>query len=592
MSLPDKTDNMDYHNHNTTIAMNDENDEEIEEFMFRPIEDETHQNHNQNQQPIDLAIQTVKSLYSQYENDSYMFQKTHNYICYNLPSILENIRHSYLERQQRNEELSLEQDAFIKSFLANNQYFYVPTTERFFSYNGENYRHENEDDVLHLVLTTISKEKRILMPRKPQTKVYIMKRIKDMHLFKSVPESHTIQNIFSLLCPAVFSTKAEAKYFLTILGDNLLKKCGTLNYFINPSAKHFIRELSNISVYSFGVNCATGINYKFYEHSYQQSRLIRINQMENDSVWSVVIRQALNILCVAAHYSNRYGCADDFLLNNCNDKKLVQYARYLMNLTPGKIVDSFLSEYIIVVIPGTTMSSPKLSWKNMQYLWKKFLDKLQLPSVIFQQNLKNILIQKLSSNYSAEHDTFTNLSSKYLPSIQNFLQFWDETMVCVEREKYELLEFEIEEIWQLYRNWFCNMGSGSVSLSEKEIADLIAYFYPNVEIEEDKYIRGVRCILWDKHMDIQIAMEQLWDYEKTKSPKQHRDNIDKVSIYDAYVWYSDYYSLARNGKVSPAKYHTKILVSKSYFEKYVCEQYRVDDTYIYRVSSGSDLSIV
>lgn len=565
-----------------------DSDSEIEEFMFQPItENET--------RPVDLAIQTIKNLYTQYENDSYMFQKTHNYICYNLPTVLENIRRSHVERQQRNEELSCEQDSFIKSFLANNQYFYVPTTERFFSYDGENYHTQTEDDVLHHVLTTISKEKRILMPRKPQTKVYIMKRIKDMHLFKSVPESRTIQNIFAALCPSIFETKAEAKYFLTILGDHLLKKGSSLNYFIRPCAKHFIRELTNTAIYCFGINCATSINYKFYEHSYLQSRLIRINQLHNDSVWTSIVKQhTLNILCVAAHYSNRYGSAEEYLQNNCNDKDLVQYAGYLVKFTPTKIVDSFLAEYIIIVIPGTTMSHPKLSWKNMQYLWKKFLDKLQLPSVIFQQNLKNMLIQKLETNYSVEYDSFMNLSSKYLPSIQKFIQFWDETMVeegDTEPNK-ELLEYEMEEIWQLYKNWANSTGSGggaATLLSEKEIADLVSYFYPNVEIEDEKYIRGIRCILWDKQMDVQVAMDQLWENEKIKSPKHQRDNIDRVSIYDAYVWYSDYYIPSRtSGKASPAKQPTKILVSKSYFEKYVCDQYRVDDKYIYNSSSMAE----
>lgn len=563
------------------FANMDFDEPELEQIMFQSISDN---------RPIDLAIQTIRDLYRQYENDSYMFQKTHNYICYNLPSILENMKRVHIERQHRNEELSFEQDSFIKAFLASNQYFYVPTTERFFSYNGENYLPQNEDDVLHHVLTTISKEKRILMPRKPQTKVYIMKRIKDMHLFKSVPESHTIQTIFNALCPTIFETKSQAKYFLTVLGDNLLRKSSAVCYFIHPSTKHFIRELSNASVYYFGVNCATGINYKFYEHSYQSSRLIRVNQLQNEGVWSSAKQHTLNILCVAAHYSNRYGSAEDYLDNNCNDKELVGYARYLVNLTPSSVVDLFLSEYIIVVVPGTTVSHPKLSWKNMQYLWKKFLDNLQLPSVIFQQNLKNILLHKLETNYSVESDAFVNLSSKYLPSIQKFMQFWDENMEVVKVEDRDgLMEFETEEIWQLYKNW---TTGGANALSEKEIADLISYFYPEVEMEENKYVRGVRCLLWDKQMDIQIAIDEMWEYEKTKSPKRAANADNKVSIYDAYVWYSDYYSPVRTGKASPAagKHNNKILVSKTYFEKYICDNYCVDDKYIHNSGPMGDLS--
>ena len=51
-----------------------------------------------------------------------------------------------------------------------------------------------------------------------------MKRIKDNNLLKSVPESTTIQGVLDALYPCLFESKTEAKYFLCILGDALLKK--------------------------------------------------------------------------------------------------------------------------------------------------------------------------------------------------------------------------------------------------------------------------------------------------------------------------------------------------------------------------------
>jgi hypothetical protein len=50
-----------------------------------------------------------------------------------------------------------------------------------------------------------------------------MKRIKENSLLKSIPESYTIQSVLDLLYPTFFPSKVEAKYFLTILGDNIFE---------------------------------------------------------------------------------------------------------------------------------------------------------------------------------------------------------------------------------------------------------------------------------------------------------------------------------------------------------------------------------
>ena len=48
-----------------------------------------------------------------------------------------------------------------------------------------------------------------------------MKQIKDKKLFQSIPETETIQNVLNFLYPFIFDDKETAKYFLTILGDNI-----------------------------------------------------------------------------------------------------------------------------------------------------------------------------------------------------------------------------------------------------------------------------------------------------------------------------------------------------------------------------------
>ena len=92
---------------------------------------------------------TVEDLLEKYREDSYMSAKLHNYICVQLSTILENNKRRHEESQQRIAELTVEQDEFMERFLNAHLYFYVSTTERFASYDGEQYKLDSEDTVLH-----------------------------------------------------------------------------------------------------------------------------------------------------------------------------------------------------------------------------------------------------------------------------------------------------------------------------------------------------------------------------------------------------------------------------------------------------------
>ena len=224
------------------------------------------------------GISYVSSLYEKYKDDAYMFSKMHHYIINQLPNVLETIKHTHNNRLIHTEEMSNEQDIFIQSFLNNNQYFYVLSTEQFFFYDGLHYNVFNEDDILHHVLTSISKYRQ-LMSWKQRTKVNIMKRIKEKNLLKSIPESDTIQHVLDLLHPALFPTKTEAKYFLTVLGDNIFKKNQNLIHFIHVKSKPFIRELNNFAQIFVGSNLSQTFKHKYHEHDYTNCRLIKINEM-------------------------------------------------------------------------------------------------------------------------------------------------------------------------------------------------------------------------------------------------------------------------------------------------------------------------
>ena len=154
--------------------------------------------------------------------------------------------------------------------------------------------------------------------------------------------------------------------------------------------------------------------------------------------------------------------------------------------------------------------------------------------IAFQTPLRTELITKLSAHYNEETDTFVGVFSRFLPVISEFLKFWDETMVEDDNET----NLEIDEVRVLFNR---RMGRNA-TMCETQILDLLTHFYPNVIVENDKYIQEIRCSLWDKRRDIKLAMTEFRN--------------SAVSGDDAYVFYCNYHK--RNKITTP-------VVSKKYF---------------------------
>ena len=537
---------------------------------------------NQNKSHI-----TINELYQKYESDPYMISKITSYICTQLPNICENIKLTHYQRALRMEELNTEQDAFIQSFLTNNQYFYASATDKYFFYDGIQYQIISEDDILHKVLSTISNG-RNLMSWKQRTKISIMKRIRENSLIQTIPESETIQTVLDSLCPSIFATRNEAKYFLTIIGDNIRRKNTNLIHYIPQTAKNFLRELNSASQFVLGVSLFQTFKHKFHDHTYSECRLVNINDIvKQDNSWTNLISlHALDIICVACHYSSRYESSDDYLLKHSHDMDLTMSACYLKDKSQVDIVDRFITSYLDIhknsvdvanvnIIDTQSIRGTQITWKNMQYLWKHYLDMCGLPSVMFLLTFKTILTDKLMMYYNKDHDTFIGICSKHLPAIQTFLSFWDETIIADETET----EFEIDEVVTLFRRW-CELNRQTVTtLNDKQILDIIAYFFPAVDIERDKYLAGIRCSMWDKQLDIHIALDSMKGMlrethtgtERSLSPSANRN----IAIYDAYIFYCKYYTNSSD------TYH--LIVSKAYFEKYIFDtqmQYVIDDKFM------------
>ena len=522
--------------------------------------------------PKTKCFKTINDLFEKYQENEYMTHRIYNHIVNYLPNTLINEHKLYEERITRNNYLSNEQQVFIQVFLSKNQYFYLSNNNFFYEYNGTNFLIVKEDDIIHKLLSSISKD-RVLLQWKYKTKLNIIKQIRERSLFTCIPETDTIQNILNVLYPSVFTSKNSAKYFLTIIGDNILKKNQNLIFLVSQPMKKLLLELDNIAFGSIGVTNAThNFMTKYHEnHSYENCRLIKMNESFPNDVWREILKKiGLDLLCVAVHYSKRYESSDKFIENK-SDEEIVNYAYYLKNSNPPQIVSDFCCKYII-----DSSSDIKIEWKNLHFLWKQFLSNSNLPNIIYSNTLKNIL--KDSYNYNEETDSFIGITSKYLPIQSDFIKFWEKT-IKISNEFITFNntfnnafnntfnhELEIDEICSLFKIWAKTNSEQIFSngnISEENVLKILKHFFPNIEIMEDKYVLNVNCVLWNKNSDI----EKSFDYIKKQINNEH--TLALISFDDAYNYYYKYCNINSY----------KSIVSKRYFEKYL--YYKLADYIVY-----------
>lgn len=488
----------------------------------------------------------------------------------NLPAILETENKRYEDRISRINELTLEQDNFYKVFLSKHQYFYMPYNNLFYEYDGKTYKIIKEDDIHHHLLSTITDEGK-LIAWKHKTKQNILKQIKDRSLFKSVPETYTIQNVLGFL-NTIFETKTETKYFLTVIGDCILKKnigpeCNL--FFINSNIKKLISFIDSIAYITTGNSIMGNFISKYHEtHNLLGYRLIRTNDNFNsiatDLIKDVLNKIGIDLLSVAAHYSERYSNSDQFLINLPKEDPIKEYIMFFSLNSTNKIVEQFVSQCVEQVSTNTLNNSTSsniynLSWKNMHYIWKLYLSSINVPNMMYSNNLKVLLKSQLTftENSSTGDIVFTNVTSKFLPNVSSFLSFWEKHITITTDNSINLYdeEYEIDEISSLYKQ----TNKSTINISDKEIIKMIwHYFYPNVEVIDNKYITNIHCNLWSKNDDIN---EMLLHYKQ-------QPHID-VSLISFDELYQNYKSYIQAKNVVEGSFHP--IVSKHFFEKFLSQ---------------------
>ena len=185
----------------------------------------------------------------------------------------------------------------------------------------------------------------------------------------------------------------------------------------------------------------------------------------------------------------------------------------------------------------------------MTFLWKDYLAKLEIPNVLFSSHLKSELIKLLC--YDESSDTFKKVTSPYLPQVVAFTEYWKNDVSLTDNDSDEL---EIEELLSLLRASNRKSFGGATAGT---FHSLIQHFYPEVSIEEDKYIHGVVSNRWNKKEQI----EDFLTIFRNRLGVKHQDNPVPVPVFEAYEQYANHMRTKQP------------MVSKRYFERYVSEQY-------------------
>jgi hypothetical protein len=514
--------------------------------------------------------------------NEHILERIHAYVKTQLPQSIKNYQTAHTERETRKQSLALVADEITETFLNKTKYFYSPHSELYFTYNNQvQYSLINEDEIHHRILSDITSTSATnantkwagasatstsasISASKYKIKNRIIKSIQSRDILSSIPESRTIQNVIAHIYPALFRTRDHAKYFLTILGDVLLKKTAPLVYFVPVVAKEFIKDLGGECYGLFGSASnafTTAFKFKYYEHQYKDCRIVDIQiqtppaSLLRLSHMPELKSAVIDIFCVAAHYSHRFGGADDFLRLHCKTPEVSAHAWFLRDRTDQQVIKEFID---YATEPAS--SEHEISMTNMLYLWKMYLSEFRLPSMFFAATLRIKLAEYAceafdTSGVPPSVDVFPNRTSKYIPVVSQFRRFWSEYCFTDDRE----IELEIDELSTLF-NEYSSASAASVSavtVSDATLIGMLRHFYPDIIIEDDKYILNVGCKLWDKNTEINNYLEQF------KQQCLANNHSFPQPLYNAYEYYCGLcYSTAK-----------RRIISKRYFEKYFIEEY-------------------
>ena len=167
------------------------------------------------------------------------------------------------------------------------------------------------------------------------------------------------------------------------------------------------------------------------------------------------------------------------------------------------------------------------------------------------ETLLSMLKEKIK--YNADGEIFVGVTSKILPIVAEFINFWDTTVIECTNDVIATAEYEIDEIVVLFKKW---TNKKFHDIEDSFILELIRHLYVNsdgnIHIDDDKYIVNIKCELWDKSLEVTESLTLFKDEYSEEITELTNYNIKSLS--DAYTYYVLY---KKDG----------LVISKHYFDK-------------------------
>ena len=448
------------------------------------------------------------------------------------------------KKKKKEKEINKVSKIYINNFLTNpdKQFFYInKDIDTFAQYDGKDYTTITEDDLWFYILTDIPKKHYILKDVKQNIKNILIEEIKKRSIFSTIPESSTVQNIINFFCPIIIKTKEETKYFFSIIGDIILNKFTSFEdekiFFISQKCRTFLENVNHLFNYFFNKTFSWRKWFKFIYKNQDPSKCIVLyltKHIENKSYWSSFVKyNFLNFIVVCCHYSNRYKNSGLFF-NTIKSNNIKNKLLYITKNTKEAMIKKFVTTSFEHSIKG------KSHIDDLLFMWEKYKSNKNLPDIIF----KTDIIKFIKNKYEIENNYILNIYNNGIATNNAFKLFWNNK---INNEVND--ELEISEFYRLLLQFIEGHQINIDSIEEYNVIELISYFYPNIEITNNKIIKKISCNLWDKKKSILEAINNKFN--------KHINN--DILIYDAYIMYCKYINKENKG----------LIVSKEYFFKYI-----------------------
>ena len=112
------------------------------------------------------------------------------------------------------------ENEIVDRFLNENKVYFNSTSQLYIYYNKNDYSIMNIEDITIHIFNYIKEcRENVTTDSKYKIKNKIIKKAKEQDIKNNIPDSETIQLILNFLCPNIFKSKIESKYFLILLGD-------------------------------------------------------------------------------------------------------------------------------------------------------------------------------------------------------------------------------------------------------------------------------------------------------------------------------------------------------------------------------------